>query len=302
MKKIIILIVISLFISGCIPDLSGIKMPGLPGKKTVGGKKAFSGGTLGIESEILRPIEGEKVHSSQPLEIVVKLSNKGETDSEGVTCISGLNKKYFTDFSGCDCQESEPLEGKKKVGGETQEGEEERLIFDIGAIQPVEKATITAKTRYKYITYGIITACIKKDAYSEEGCEILGKNMITSASSAPLGIVEVTEDIRATDDTAKMTFNIKLKETGKNGDLYGLDEDMDQCETPKDLKQNIKVELINAPGSSSCGSVELDKEGEATAQCTVDNVKVFTESYETPITLKLEYAYETIDSNIFEVV
>lgn len=302
MKKIIILLIILLLISGCIPSLPGIKLPGLPGKTPVGGKTGFIGGNKGMEAEILKPMEGEKISASQPFEIVVKVSNEGESEAKGHTCISGLNQKYFSGFSGCDCQEFE-LKGKELVEEERLEGEEEKLVFDIGSITPVEKATVTAKTRYSYKTYGIMKACIKKDAYSEEGCKVLNQNMITSASSAPLGIVEVKESIRAQEDTAELVFDIKMKESGK-GNLYGLEASMDQCETPKDLKRKIAVRMLNVErlGSAYCGQAELNKEGEATAQCTIKNVKVSDESYEAPVTIELEYAYETIESNIFEVV
>jgi len=298
MKKIILILIILVLISGCV-KIPKLKLPG--SSQTTTGKSDFIGGTKGIEAGILSPIEGGKIYSTQPLNVVVGVTNEGESESEGTTCISGLNKKYFPGFWGCECQDF-TLEGRRLIEGERLEGEEEQLTFEIGTINPegLEGSTVTSKTRYDYKTYGIIKACVKKDAYSEEGCKITGKNMIKSASSAPVGIVEVTEDIISeTEETAKIIFNIKLKNSGK-GKLYSLDEDKDQCETPVDLKKNINLRLINAPGRSHCNTVELKKD-EATAQCTITNVKVLGESYEPEITVELEYSYETIDSNIFEV-
>ena len=59
--------------------------------------------------------------------------------------------------------------------------------------------------------------------------------------------------------------------------------------------------MINAPGNVVCDTAKL-KDDEATVRCTVDNVEVSDESYESEITVELEYAYEIIDSNRFEVV
>ncbi len=125
--------------------------------------------------------------------------------------------------------------------------------------------------------------------------------MLKSVSAAPVGITEVTEQIiPQTEGTINLIFNIKLTNSG-GGNLYSLDESKGQCKTPEDMKKNVNLRLVNAPGSASCEPVELKKD-EATAQCTVNNVEVQAESYETEITLELEYAYETIDSNIFEVI
>ena len=302
MKKIIILIAALLVISGCIPTFSGIKEK-IPGQPT--GKTDFIGGTKGIEIEILNPLEGGKAYSDQPFNIAVRVSNKGESYSEGTTCVSGLNTKYFPGFSGCDCQDF-MLEGKRKIEEKQSEGEEETLIFETGQITTGElkNFAVTASTRYEYKTFGIIKACIKKDAYSKEGCQISPqKNILKSASSAPLTIEKVTQEIiPETDETSTIIFNINLKKSGK-GDLYSMDEDMSQCENPQDLKRKINLRLINAPGRSTCDPAELRKgKDEVTAHCTVNNVKVLGESYESEITLELEYAYETIESNKFEVV
>lgn len=292
-KTLVIIIALLIIISGCKFSELRDKIPGLPKKVIIPGRVDS---TKGVEAEIVRPTEEGKVYSNQLFNVIVKVSNEGESKAVGETCV-------FGSFSECECQEFR-LEGKRKLEGESLEGEDETLTFDGGSITKEDIGEVsyfvTAKTRYNYKTYGIIKACIKKDPYSEEGCKTSG-SIPKSTSSAPLGIVKVTEEIiPETDETVNLVFNIELKESGE-GDLYSLNEDKSQCKTPEGIKQNIDVKLINAPGRAYCDSTEL-KKGEAGVQCRVNNVKAFDESYESEITLEIEYAYETIDTNKFEVV
>lgn len=314
MKKIIIIIAILalLLFSGC-ATLSKIKLPGMPGTVTEG-RKDFIGGIKGIEAEIINPREGGKVYATQQqrFQVAVEISNEGESKAEGTTCISGLNEKFFPGFSGCDCQDF-MLEGKRKDG--EQEEEKEILTFEGGKIQTEglteDPIPVTARTIYEYKTFGIIKACVKKDDYSED-CKITPEtNIRKSVSSAPVSIEKVTQNIiPVTDETIELRFNIEIKNIGK-GDVYSLEEDKTQCRT-LDLKRKINVKMANAPGQAICDPVEMrttskagiigTEKDEAIAHCTVKNVRLPRRSYESEITVILEYAYETIDSNQFEVV
>lgn len=294
MKRILItLAIILVLLSGCTFSAIKEKLPG----QTVSGKEEFIGGPKGVETEIINPIEGGKAYLNMPFKVIVKTVNQGESESEGSTCV-------FSSFAGCGCQNFK-LQGNRKIEKEKLAGEEETFTFEGGTIEKEEQKGsyfVTAKTRYNYMTYGIIQACVKKDAYSKEGCQMSPeKNILKSVSSAPITISDVKEEIiPETDETAKIIFKIDLKNAGK-GDLYSMEEEKGQCETlSKDVKREIKVSLINSPGKSTCSPTEL-KEGKATTHCTVDSVQVSGESYEPEITIELEYAYETTDSNKFEV-
>ncbi len=301
MKKTIItlLTIFLLVVSGCTFSNMKLKLPG----STPSGKEDFAGGSKGLESEIVSPAENGKAYLNMPFKIVVKLNNDGESAAEGATCA-------FGSFSACECK-TFTLEGKRRVEKEKLEGEKETLTFEGGQAskEEIEGAShfVTAKTRYSYKTYGIIKACVKKDVYSEEKgeCQVIsGKNIVKSVSSAPVSIAEVTEEMipEENEETAKLVFGIKIKNVGK-GNLYPLDGEKTQCETTaQETRNRINVRMINAPGKATCNQAELKKEGEATTHCTVENVKILGEGYEPEITLELEYAYETIDSNKFEVV
>ena len=313
MKKIIFIFSITLLLlfSGCtFSEIKG-KIPFLPGEKT-SGKKDFIGGTNGLTAEIKRPVEGGKAYESQLFKIEVLANNQGEAEAEGTTCVSGLSSKYFPGFSGCECQDFS-LKGKRKEGKESLEGEDEMLVFEAGEIKSKELKdfAVTAKTRYDYQTFGIIKACLKKDTYSKEGCQITSeKNILKSVSSAPITIEKVTQDIiPETDQSIELRLNIQIKKSGE-GDLYDLDEDKSQCETPLDIKRRIEVKLVNAPGTAICNPTELrTKRGtltttdEATASCKIKNIRINDEKgYESEMVIELDYTYETIDSNKFEVV
>lgn len=299
MKKIILalLLIFLLVISGCKVLELKPKLPGkLPGS-TVSGQGDFIGGRLGLTATIATPVEKGKAYSGETFNAVVSLKNEGEATAEGATCV-------FGSFSGCECQDF-VLEGRRMVEGEKLEGEETTLTFTGNTVEKDSESSnyVTAKTRYDYKTYGIIQACIKKEPYSKskEECNIVDENVVKSASSAPLNILEIKEElVPETDRIARLIFDVKLKHVGE-GKLYSLDEGKDQCETSPEMKPRIDARLINAPGNSNCNSVEL-KEDEAELHCTVKDVELLDEGYEVPITLELSYAYETIDSNQFEVV
>lgn len=308
MKKIIILLIVLLLVAGCVKlsDIKG-KIPGLS-STTTAGKKDFIGGTKGVTTQIISPAEGGKIYSSQPFNIAVKLNNEGEAQARGATCT-------FGSFLDCDCQEF-TLEGKRKMEGESLEGEWKTLTFEKGMIVKEEEGPasffVTAETRYNYKTYGIIKACVKKDVYSKEGCQISPeKNMIKSASSAPIIISEVKQEIiPEAEETVKLIFNIKIKNEGK-GDVYLMDREKAQCgasDTSPQERKTINVKMINAPGKAICKTAELREDKtkkltkyETTTSCEVTGVQAPSETYEPEITLELEYAYETIDSNKFEV-
>jgi len=301
MRKIIIIsLILLLFIAGC--KFSDIKEK-VPVKTTTKGKADFVGGTKGTEVQIVSPVKDGKAYVNQPFQIAIKVSNEGETETEGTICVSGLNPKYFLGFTGCDCQDF-ALEGQTKLEGETIEGEDEILTFEGGEVVAgdLKKFTVTSTTRYDYKTYGIIKACVKKEAYSDEGCQISPTtNVVKSASSAPITISKITEEIiPQSDDSINMIFNIEISNSGR-GDIFSLDASKSECEASEDDEKIIELRLINAPGRAICDPVKL-REDEAIARCTVTDVEVFEESYEPEITLELEYAYEIIDSNKFEVV
>ncbi|MCG2718571.1 MAG: hypothetical protein L6408_07045, partial [Nanoarchaeota archaeon] len=267
-------------------------------------KSDFIGGNEGITPEIMTPIEDGKVYSTQPFQIAVKVTNEGESQSDGSVCISGLNPKYFSGMANCEC-DSFSLEGKRRIEDEQLEGEEEILTFEGGEVMSgdLKNFAVSATTRYDYKTYGILQTCIKKEAYSKEGCQITPtKNIVKSASSGPVTISKVTQEIIPSDsETVTLILSIDIKNAAK-GDVFDLEDNKEECKASQEGTQpSINVRLINAPGRGICDPVKL-RDGEATARCMVDSVEASDESYESEITVELEYAYEIIDSNRFEVV
>ncbi len=302
-RNFLLIFVALIFISGCSFDISKINFPFIGGGTPISGKGQFIGGSSGIKSEIVKPSEGGRVRADSEFNINVKVENQGEGKAEGSTCLIG------TGYSGCDCQQFS-LEGKKLIDGQKLSGEKETLKYSWGLIyEGLEKQTsyvVTAITRYHYMTYGAIRACINYDLDSDGGCKFdPEENIIKSASSGPIGIVKVTQQIdpeSGNDDLLRLTLDITLKHIG-DGNLYGLDQSLEECRTPENVKKVVNINLINAPGRVQCDPAEFRPgKKEAKAQCVVNDVRVSGGSFETEITIELEYAYETIDSNKFEVI
>ncbi|MBM3199311.1 hypothetical protein FJZ53_00115 [Candidatus Woesearchaeota archaeon] len=295
-KLIIIISLVAILILGC----PGIKLK-LPGKSTTAsGKQDFIGGPKGVDAEVVYPLQGGKAYLAQPFRISVKAVNNGESDSDGKVCA-------FGSFSQCECQPF-TLKSRTRVDKEKLEGEQATVTFETGKISQENLVGsshfVTARTRYKYNTYGIATACVKKDSYSKEGCQLTpAKNILKSVSSAPLAIQEVNEAITPSEggESVDLSFTIKIKNIG-TGDVYNVANTLD-CKTEDSSggDKKIGIRMLNAPGRATCTPVELKKEGDATTHCTINGVKLSTDDYETEITIELEYAYETVDSNTFEV-
>src|SRR4030042_1640146 len=100
--NIILLAIFLLIVSGCAFSSMKLKLPG----STPSGKEDFAGGSKGLESEIVSPVESGKAYLNVPFRIVIQLNNEGESAAEGATCT-------FGSFSACECK-TFALEGKRR--------------------------------------------------------------------------------------------------------------------------------------------------------------------------------------------
>jgi len=317
MKRIILLVLVLVFISGCTLGEIRSKLPFMP-SSTVTVRDGFIGGDKGIKSEIISPSKNGVAYLNQPLRVDVSVINEGESESEGTVCIWGLNRNYFTGFSGCECMDFSSLREVRMRDKEKLDGGKEVVTFDVGDIgegeSELNEFVVTARTRYEYKTFGLIKPCIKKDLYSEEGCDFSeSKNILKSVSSAPLKITEVTHNkVSSTDSTLDLRVDIKMKNSG-NGNVYELNRGMDSCEIDPDLKMKVDVSLLNSPASFTCNSAEIRKdssdnllglgEDEGIASCTIRDIELADEGYEIDdLIVQLEYVYETITTNGFQVI
>ncbi len=176
---------------------------------------------------------------------------------------------------------------------------------------------MTATTRYTYETTGYAKACIKRDAYSKEGCQVKDlannpRNMLTKSTSGAIKIDKVTENIISVDEeTVTVVFNIEV-EKARTGDIYDpAKSGYPTCRSEEKQDKKIRGEIEGLPrGSISCTEIELNEEGKGTLTCDAENIvltskagqALFPEGYEPEVTIKLKYGYEQIQSLKFNVV
>jgi len=293
MKRIILLILVILLLSGCerLP-----KLPGLNGEEPV-----IFGGNEAISATIDKPEDGSVMPAGYNLEPVVQIKNLGGSDAEGQVCISGLNRDIFSGFSGCECSSFQQL-------AEDTYYEPEDLRFGpytIREAEPGQKHTLTAVTRYRYGTNIKAKVCFVEgeDCYATK----------ESVTSGPLDVGSIKETIFSRQgDFVSLVFTIDV-DKGAEGRFIPLENVNMRCEpTREDIEREkkIRAQITNFPvsGDISCKNAVL-KDDEATITCEARDISMydsqrnylFAEDYRPEITFELEYAFETTDSSSFEL-
>jgi hypothetical protein len=308
LKRIIVLFVLLVFVSGCssLDSLSSL-FKNLPGIKTItpgGGGVSFIGGTNSITLSIMQPPEKGKVSKDIPLKVVVNLKNDGEALAEGMACITGLNPDIFDASEGCKCEEFS-LKSRSRSQGEKGEGESRTINFDAGNINLNEYIandfSVTSIVRYNYMTYAAIESCVTKDVFNSKDCKTRQDARIVGVSSAPIQISSVSQELLSTgEEEYTMSLFIEVAHKG-DGRFFDKSASKDACSDDENVNKRIDVKLYNAPGSVTCGPLIIKKnEEKGTATCTIKGISA--RDYKTLINIELSYAYELRDSNNFEVV
>lgn len=308
MKRIIPLLVLILFVSGCSAMNSfGDLFKKLPGVTTItpsGGGKSYVGGTKSININMLQPAETGKISREVPLRVSVNVKNEGESPAEGQICVTGLNPTVFDESKSCECQEFS-LKGKVRLEDETTEGEEITRNFDEG--QPkideftVNDFSVTAIARYDYKTFASVEGCIRKDILTSKDCKPRQDAKLIGVSSAPMQINSVVQELLLTsEDEYTMTLFIEVAHKG-SGQFFDASLNKDACSTDESINKKVDVKLVNAPGRTTCSPLTIKKKEEkATTTCTITGVQA--RDYKPLMNIELSYAYEMRESNNFQVV
>ncbi|MFH1210942.1 MAG: membrane lipoprotein lipid attachment site-containing protein [archaeon] len=309
MKKIIALLVLLVFVSGC-SSLDSVNsfFKNLPGIKMIspsGGGKAFIGGTKSVTVEILQPPEKGKVSKDIPLRVVVNVKNDGESDTEGMVCITGLNSDVFEGSDPCKCEEFS-LYSRSRSQDEKSEGESKTIKFEEGTPimgeLVVNDFSITSIVRYDYKTYASVEACVAKDVFTSKDCKSRQDAKVSGVSSGPIQIGSVSQELLTTgDDEYTMSLFIEVSHNGE-GRFYDPSMEKDACGDDSDkVNKRVNVKLYNAPGSVTCSPLVFKaKEEKGTATCTITGIEA--RNYKSLMNVELSYTYEVRESNNFEVV
>lgn len=310
-KTIIVLIIISIALGGCLPSIQNA-LRNLPGLPSTTGENLILGGSGGIKVEVISPGEDEPLNGDYPLAPKMKVINEGNSDSEGTLCIFGLDGSVFPSFSGCECESYDVV-----VLDDEDENYKEAIVefptYGISKGQAKGNLGMTISNKYKYTTRGKFEACIKKDPYSSKGCQVKSGtrsvNLLKSTTSGPVGITKVTEELTDQDEIADLVFTVEVDNKAGGNILKIGDYNSRQCSPEEGVEPEFEVRLINVPdeGEVMCGVGKFDEKGKGRISCEA-SISLFDsssnylyEKYLPEIEVEVTYTFEGIQSTQFTV-
>lgn len=306
MKKIIlILIIISLLLSGCDFFKSATEkipsnLPGLEEKQ----EQSVFGGRGSIQASMVNPQKQGTVLKSYAFQPVIRIENLGGSESQGQLCITGLDQDVFSGFSGCECQSYQ----QRRMDNSFEEQELRFGPYNIQLDQP-KTYSLTAINRFSYSTEIKADVCITADIYEDRECSA----DINTVTSGPLKVSSIEETIiPISNDLVSLIFTMDIENVG-DGTIRDLQKINERCVlSPADKKEKkIKAEITGFPVAADlqCQESSLDEDEETSITCEAKQVSLFDsrgnylfgDDYKPEITFRLEYGYETRDSNTFNV-
>lgn len=298
-KKIFLMMVLLVFVSGCV----GI----LPGKGIGVNYEAVYSGTEGVVVSFLKNAPQEKLYADLPFKIGLDVANLGAEDTDAYLNI-GFEKEYMS------LEESMPfpiinLEGKDAYN---LEGSHTYEFFNAKTTQPVamgesHKALISVTYCYDYSTIAMMDVCIDTDVYGKrlkKVCTVSDKSL--SSQGAPLAVKKVeVEMLPISQDNIKSHFMIHIQNVG-NGDVMEKGDSLNVC---KGHVQGVEWDLVSVKATLSkealsCkreGVVRLD-DGKAEISCTSSSISYDKGTYTAPLVIKLSYGYYSIITKEVEIL
>lgn len=274
MKKILLILILTLFLTGCSPGGGG------PSIATFDPYQ----GSEGLTPVFAANSPPDDVREGKDIKIGIKMENKGAFDVNNGRIVLDYNVR---DFQVSDPQKSVNLLGKSKL---STNGESDIYFWDVH-VSNVKKdldADIGATVTYRYQTNAFVDICIDPDLFDQK----FGKKTCSpkekisqSSQGAPVGVTEIgTEYFPLSDTSGEIEFEIVVRNL-RQGFVYS--------------GSKLNALTVNAQLSDSllkCDPSEIKlEEGEGKTRCT-GSYNTDTE-YLTPLHVKLDYVYkETMTS------
>ncbi len=313
MKKIAVLLILLVFISGCTWIY---KLPFMPSPAQRGISINY-GSSNAVDTTIAYPKSSGIVYEEyKKLSPVIRVTNSGDYKKpKGSICVSGLDKSIFGGFSGCDCQIF-PQKTYEDVVFKSEDITFPSYTITLDKDQKEADFTITAITRFNYQTKGKVKLCLKKDIYGSSGCTIevgssKGVEKLMSTTSGPLKIKSVKQSLNPEPgNTFSIILTIVIEQQSK-GRIIDKENINDLCVPQTKPKSLIYARVKNMPlVSMVCNPQKLDSTNQVTIICRGSGLSLFdgsgqyllpNENYQPNVEVELNYAFETVDSNIFKV-
>lgn len=230
-KKIIIILIILLFISGCEVGKKEYT-PTITSKEIYTGKEA-------LNMEFFENAPPKEIFENSVLPVGLRLYNKGAYDIKDGYLSIGLEKDYMELYAGSLKSISEEVNFRDPehiqfdLKGKTikhPDGEEEVITFnadtkDLSERDPQSeshRSLISITSCYKYQTKAVETVCIDTDVYGfkkrEKPCEVEEKGITLSSQGAPVAVTKIESEMLPDKDNPsiiKPRFIITVKNLGK---------------------------------------------------------------------------------------
>jgi len=302
MKRILLILIICiLLISSC--DFQPTEDERLPTECP----PICASGYKGVEIDILSPLSGSTIRS-RSFTPEVFLYDVGQSDADGMVCMTGLNENVFSDFSSCDCQDFDiTLQDPRQYNFQETRVDFSRVTIDT---DKDSQGAVTFITRYKYITYGSFELCLTPDPAGEKDCRVDG-NKAGISSGAPVSVDFIYEEISSPSRNAEV-FDVILTIEASISDTSGYLIPYDDVKNPscfiinEDNEVLVETDIILFKERHDCGyMVFKDGENKATTTCTITILSedlIGRGNKQQTGYVQLDYGFEEIQSSNFDIV
>lgn len=301
MRKILVLILITILIAGC---------QFVPKKTTISTVDIHSG-TKGVTIEFLENAPPAEVYEAGPFDIILKVKNAGASDIRGGMLIVGVEEQNIELRS----QNSErfDLAGKSEYN---PEGEYEILQFgaiarELGSLVTKSyTSTITVDACYAYKTLATAFVCIDTDLMGlnkNKPCTVTAQKY-SSGQGAPISVIAVTPRMMPNPDPEMITpeFTISISNPG-GGDAVASEKIYAACKGQQIGAENWNAIKISASISDQilqCRPEILKlAPGENKAVCTLSGgISKTLGTYSAPASITLDYGYMTKKIKTIDII
>lgn len=312
MKRIILLLILTLFISGC----NGIAGFGSSSSQN-NANEYYRTGSQGLTFEVMSNMPPSKIYDDEVLDVMIKVNNKGATDIK-----SGSNSRLY--LSGYDenivvgMSRTEPvgnLEGKSMYNdvGEFNTYDFQGTIKELNA-KGIDKYNFNLMVTgcYDYSTIAEPTVCIDPDPYSKtsrnKACNGFS-NPSVGTQGAPIAITSI--EVEPMKERTKFKIFVKNIGSGtvyKPGYTY-----LDKCDpyhsqgleySDIDVVRLSKLTVANLDIRGTCKPMKDDYirliDGQGYIVCELVNQA--GPAFTTPMTIALEYGYRETITKPVEII
>jgi hypothetical protein len=293
MKKVIILLSVILFISGCIS---------MPGTKVSAGKEGIIVNFL----ENMPPTDS--LYEEQSFRVGLEIENYATIPKKIQVCLSDTPGDYFGGIPSGVCEFVEMRQAEKT---------DDKIIPDIQQVYFPTHGTyayrevtgdmttnIIAEINYPYETEASTQICIKTDQNIKTPikCEMSETVPVTYKYTAPLKISSLKKDIfPISDNEIEILLKLDLQ-AADSGEIINYKDAYAPITTKKDVLLEFNIDLKGITNKFECSPTEFGKilfnQNRKTLICsaTINKREIDQEYLVNPLEIKIKYGYRIVKS------